>query len=56
MAHPCKGCREYDRLGRLQGRMRCPQLGREIALEGCNNIAGAHWRKAQEKVNRLRAA
>jgi len=38
MIHPCKQCKVQYIQG--AGRIYCPQLNREIALEGCNKMHG----------------
>ena len=55
MAHPCKGCKAYNEPDRPRGRIHCPVLGREIALEGCNRICGANWQKATKIVAQMKS-
>jgi len=52
--HPCKNCKAYHEPDRPQGRLNCPVLGRQIALEGCNRIAGANWNTAIKIVKEVK--
>jgi len=53
MKHPCSNCPAKYQQG--SGRIFCPQLNRELALEGCNRMHSkkpkAAWAYIKERIS-----
>lgn len=50
MNHPCLGCQAYSKPNRPIEGVICPKIGREITLEGCNQVAQADPIYAQKLI------
>ena len=50
LLHPCKDCKAKS----INGRIACPVLGKEVALEGCNRQHGRKPAEAIAKFNEYR--